>query len=299
MFSYQELQVVESVSRNGGFAAAADELHKVPSAVSYTVRQVEEKLGVVLFVRHHKSIEITPSGAFFVEEAREIISRLDNLKLQTRKVANGWVSGISIVIDHAISEDQLNQLIADFYAEYSDVELMISSRSFNGMWDAIANEQADVVLGTTFAVPIIRHLKHQKLARGHWKFVVAKEHPLAAETGLLTSKQIIQYPFIRTEDSSAVLFKHAAWQFDNQRRLTTPSWSSAIPLFVQGIGIGSMPSHLADPLIASGCLIEKPLQVKPEHPLCCVAWIDDKENPVRDWVVNYISRKNHNGCKWA
>ncbi|STP19806.1 LysR family transcriptional regulator [Escherichia coli] len=43
------LEVVDAVARNGSFSAAAQELHRVPSAVSYTVRQLEEWLAVPAF----------------------------------------------------------------------------------------------------------------------------------------------------------------------------------------------------------------------------------------------------------
>ncbi len=48
MWSEYSLEVVDAVARNGSFSAAARELHRVPSAVSYTVRQLEEWLAVPL-----------------------------------------------------------------------------------------------------------------------------------------------------------------------------------------------------------------------------------------------------------
>ena len=54
MWSEYSLEVVDAVARNGSFSAAAQELHRVPSAVSYTVRQLEEWLAVPLFERRHR-----------------------------------------------------------------------------------------------------------------------------------------------------------------------------------------------------------------------------------------------------
>lgn len=54
MLSEQSMQLIDMVARVGSFTAAANKLHKVPSAVSYAVKQVEEDLGVVLFERHHR-----------------------------------------------------------------------------------------------------------------------------------------------------------------------------------------------------------------------------------------------------
>ncbi len=65
MWSEYSLEVVDAVARNGSFSAAAQELHRVPSAVSYTVRQLEEWLAVPLFVRRHRDVELTPAGVWF------------------------------------------------------------------------------------------------------------------------------------------------------------------------------------------------------------------------------------------
>lgn len=65
MWSEYSLEVVDAVARNGSFSAAAQELHRVPSAVSYTVRQLEEWLAVPLFERRHRDVELTPAGSGF------------------------------------------------------------------------------------------------------------------------------------------------------------------------------------------------------------------------------------------
>ena len=64
MWSEYSLEVVDAVARNGSFSAAAQELHRVPSAVSYTVRQLEEWLAVPLFERRHRDVELT-AGVWF------------------------------------------------------------------------------------------------------------------------------------------------------------------------------------------------------------------------------------------
>ncbi|WP_313479793.1 LysR family transcriptional regulator, partial [Atlantibacter hermannii] len=56
MWSEYSLEVVDAVARNGSFSAAAQELHRVPSAVSYTVKQLEEWLAVPLFIRRHREV---------------------------------------------------------------------------------------------------------------------------------------------------------------------------------------------------------------------------------------------------
>lgn len=75
MWSEYSLEVVDAVARNGSFSAAAQELHRVPSAVSYTVRQLEEWLAVPLFERRHRDVELTAAGAWFLKEGRSVVEK--------------------------------------------------------------------------------------------------------------------------------------------------------------------------------------------------------------------------------
>lgn len=75
MWSEYSLEVVDAVARTGSFSAAAQELHRVPSAVSYTVRQLEQWLAVPLFERRHRDVELTPAGALFIKDARAVIKK--------------------------------------------------------------------------------------------------------------------------------------------------------------------------------------------------------------------------------
>ena len=70
MLSEQSMLLIDMVARVGSFTAAANKLHKVPSAVSYAVKQVEEELGVTLFERHHRSVSLTAAGEHFVKQIR-------------------------------------------------------------------------------------------------------------------------------------------------------------------------------------------------------------------------------------
>ena len=58
----EALQVLDAIDRRGSFAAAGDELHRVPSAVTYSVRQLEDGLGLELFDRKGHRAILTEAG---------------------------------------------------------------------------------------------------------------------------------------------------------------------------------------------------------------------------------------------
>ena len=133
MWSEYSLEVVDAVARTGSFSAAAQELHRVPSAVSYTVRQLEQWLAVPLFERRHRDVELTDAGAFFVTEAREVIKKMNSTRRQCQQVANGWRGQLNVAVDNIVKPERTRRLVLDFYRHFPDMELMIHPEVFNGV----------------------------------------------------------------------------------------------------------------------------------------------------------------------
>lgn len=61
--SLESLVVLDAIVSKGSFAAAAESLFRVPSAITYTVRKLEQDLGVTLFNRSGHRAQLTPAGA--------------------------------------------------------------------------------------------------------------------------------------------------------------------------------------------------------------------------------------------
>lgn len=154
MWSDYSLEVVDAVARNGSFSGAAQELHRVPSAISYTVRQLEEWLAVPLFERRHRDVELTPAGAWFLKEGRSVIKKMQITREQCQQIANGWRGHLSIAVDNIVKPERTRQMIVDFYRHFSDVELRVSQEVFNGVWDALADGRAEMAIGATQAIPV-------------------------------------------------------------------------------------------------------------------------------------------------
>ncbi|HMT91519.1 LysR substrate-binding domain-containing protein [uncultured Thiothrix sp.] len=71
------LQAFEAASRLGSFAAASDELHLTPSAISHQIRLLEQQLGVTLFHRVHRAVELTDIGRRYAEVIAEAFGLIE------------------------------------------------------------------------------------------------------------------------------------------------------------------------------------------------------------------------------
>lgn len=245
MWSEYSLDVVDAVARHGSFSAAAQELHRVPSAISYTVRQIEEWLAVPLFVRRHRDVELTPAGKLFVDEARGVMKKMLGTRRLCQQVANGWSGQLKVAVDSIVKQQRCRQLVLDFYRQFPEVELLLDYEVYNGVWDALADDRTDIVIGATSAVPVASQFTFRDMGLLNWLCVVSSRHPLAAAEGLLSDDQLRPFASLCMTDTSRNLPKRDTWTLDNQRRLVVPHWASAIDCLRDGLCVGMAPAHLA------------------------------------------------------
>nr|WP_086940580.1 DNA-binding transcriptional activator PunR [Thaumasiovibrio occultus] len=298
MFSAKELRVIDAVARGGSFSAAATELHKVPSAISYTVKTIEERLAVTLFVRQHRDVIPTPAGEFFVTRARELLNEMAQLKEDTQRVANGWTQHLYVALDTVVSESRMHKMVHDFYNAFSDVELHLNMEVFNGVWDALADNRADLVIGATAAIPVGGNFAFRDMGILSWAFVVSATHPLTQQTRPLSDDHVRSYPSICLEDTSRHLPKRITWQLDNQRRILVPSWHDVVESLKLGLGVAMVPYHMVEKELESGELvslaIESALPISP----CCVAWNTERLSPAMQWLLDYLGDSDTLNSEW-
>ncbi|NVM91935.1 LysR family glycine cleavage system transcriptional activator [Variovorax sp. SG517] len=80
------LRTFEAAARHRNFTRAADELGLTPAAVSYQIKEIEDQLGVVLFTRTSRSIQLTPAGAVMFEATADALDNLHRAAGRARKL---------------------------------------------------------------------------------------------------------------------------------------------------------------------------------------------------------------------
>ena len=298
MLSESTLSLIDLVAKLGSFTAAANQLNKVPSAVSYSIKQAEDDLGTKLFIRHHRSVTLTPAGEHFILHARELLKQIQDIKSSTQRVANNWQPTLSITFDTLIRADKISALIADFYKAFDDVELAVRMGVFNGVWESLTSGESDLAIGSTVAIPNGGYYKFRDMGEVKWSFCVSPKHPLAAIETPLTNDDLEKFPVVCVEDTAKDTPKRELWRLPNQRRIIVPDWIRAINCVGTGLGIGFFPSHLVDMFVQAGRLVEKELQTPLLSEPCCIAWRNDKPSEALQWLLDYLGETEQLHKQW-
>jgi len=135
-----DLEAFEAAARHGSFVGAAGELHLTPSAVSHRVRSLERQLGVVLFTRHARRIELTDHGRAYMPGVRQAF---DELAISTAglfgSVRPSRRLTARVPISYAVA--YVAPRLHEFTEAHSDVDVRLVS----AIWaDALAAEDVDL-----------------------------------------------------------------------------------------------------------------------------------------------------------
>ncbi len=147
----EALAMMDAIARSGSFAAAARELGKVPSALTYSVRQLEDALDVLLFDRSSRQAQLTAAGEELLHEGRRLLSEIDAVANRVRRVACGWETQLEIVADDIISQTTLFELVESFCQLRPDdspdsnsgpgTRLRLRTEVLAGTWEALVSGQ--------------------------------------------------------------------------------------------------------------------------------------------------------------
>lgn len=257
------LALVDAIARTGSFAGAARELGKVPSALTYSVRQLEEALDVLLFDRSARHAVLTAAGQELLVEGRRLLMEIDAVANRVKRIATGWEAELTIAVDDACARPALYDLIAAFHAQKSDgdakgppTRLRFRTEVLSGTWEALVSGQADLAIGTS-SQPPGSSVACEVMGEQAWVFVVAPSHPLAGVEGSLSASQIAEHRIVTVADTARQLAPLTLGVVPGQDVLTLPSLGAKLQAQLRGLGCGWLPESMARESVARGLLVVK------------------------------------------
>ena len=288
--SLDALLVIDAIDRRGSFAAAAHELHRVPSAVTYTVQKLEQDLDVLLFDRRGHRAKLTVAGLELLNEGRHLLRAAGELEARVKRVATGWEAELRIAYDGLIPATAMLKLAGDFYAGYTETRLRFSSEVLGGCWDALASHRADLAIGASGEGPAGGGCQTRPLGEIDWVFAVAPAHPLAKTREPLTREDILAHRAVVVADSSRNLPPRTTGLLSGQDTLTIADAAAKLRAQVMGLGVGYLPQCLAQAAAARGELVLKRTEEAKVSQMMYLAWRTASRGKALKWFVDRVDQ---------
>ena len=286
--SLDALLVIDAIDRKGSFAAAAHELHRVPSAVTYTVQKLEEDLDVLLFDRRGHRAKLTVAGRELLTEGRHLLRAAGELEARVKRVATGWEAELRIAYDGILPAAAMLHLAQGFYQQNADTRLRFTAEVLGGCWDAVASGRADLAIGASGEGPSGGGYQTRPLGEIDWVFAVSPSHPLASAAEPLLRSDIVNHRAIVVADSSRNLPPRTTGLLSGQDTLTITDAAVKLQAQVQGLGVGYLPQCLAAAAVTRGELVIKQTEEAKVSQMLFLAWRTAHRGKALKWFVDQV-----------
>ena len=144
--SLDQWQALAAVVETGGYARAADTLHKSQSSVTYAVQTIERLLGIKLFDLRGRKAVLTENGRLLYLRGRALVDEANGLEHSARTLSAGWEAQLRIAVETIFPMWVLLRCLDAFGAESPHTHIELTESVIGGAPDAIAAGVVDLAI---------------------------------------------------------------------------------------------------------------------------------------------------------
>jgi len=253
---FWNLKLFREIAVTGSMSKAAAHLGVSQSAASQHVQEVERRLGITLFDRSKRPLELTTAGKIYIDFCRDVLRREEELGLELETLKRQVEGTLRVASIYSIGLSEVSHLQEEFAERYPSVQLQVEYMRPEKVYEAVLNDSADLGL-VSYPQP------NREIAAIHWR---DEEMQVAVPPGHRFAKRREVYPgdlngqsFVGFDEDLTIrheldrFFKaqgvevNLAMHFDNIHTIKE--------MVVQGAGISILPARTMRAEIAQGRMV--------------------------------------------
>lgn len=144
--SLEQWRALQAVVEAGGYAQAAEMLHKSQSAVTYAVQKMESLLGVKVFEVIGRKAHLTPTGEVLYRRAKALLDEAGQLEDAAGQLAAGWEPELRLAVEIIFPTWLLLRCFATFAGEHPETRLELYETVLSGTEEALLQRRVDLAI---------------------------------------------------------------------------------------------------------------------------------------------------------
>jgi DNA-binding transcriptional LysR family regulator len=248
----EQWRTLQAVVDQGGFAQAADVLHRSQSSISYTVARMQEQLGVPLLRIDGRKAVLTEAGDVLLRRSRQLVKQASQLEDLAHHMEQGWEAEVRLVVDAAYPNARLVQALTAFMPQSRGCRVRLREEVLSGVEDVLKEGTADLAI-SSLNIP---GFLGAELNMVEFVAVAHPEHPLHRLQRVLTFQDLEAQMQVVIRDSGRHQPRDVGW-LGAEQRWTVGSLATAAAFVSNGLGFAWLPRHLIEREIMAATL--KPL----------------------------------------
>ena len=257
-FTLRQLQFFIAAAEQGSVSGAARALSISQSSVTEAIRALEDDLGVTLFDRQARGIDITLKGSAFLRHARQILADVATARTTFENDAETATGRLSLGVTSLVAGYVLSDILSRFRRAFPQVELNVIEDNGDYLQHLLIGGELDVAVLLTSSVKDRMALHVETLLVSPYRLWLPLAHPLAQQEAIaldeLAGQPLIQLMVDEIEESTRSLM--AALAVKPQIAFRTRSVEAVRSLVATGAGLAILPSLVYRPWSLEGDRIE-------------------------------------------
>lgn len=241
MIELRHLRYFIAVAEELNFRRASDRVHIDQTPLSRTIRDLEDQLGVQLFVRAPRNLHLTPAGLCLLKEARKVFIRVERAHRAVRETDARFRAPLRIGVADGIAQPKLSECLVRWRTVAPEIALELSEMRASELSDALQREEVDA--GFSFGLPDDDAIAQQPA----WSYAVMALLPIGHELAsqpVLAIADVLAFPLLsRHADRQPGLLQQMLAIV--QRHTTTPTLAGEactltgyVTRIAAGMGVG-------------------------------------------------------------
>jgi len=145
-------RTLQAVVDHGGFAQAAEALHRSQSSVSYTVARMQDQLGVPLLRIDGRKAVLTEAGEVLLRRSRQLVKNASQLEDLAHHMEQGWEAEVRLVVDAAYPNARLVRALTAFMPQSRGCRVRLREEVLSGVEELLIDGMADLAI-SGFIIP--------------------------------------------------------------------------------------------------------------------------------------------------
>jgi DNA-binding transcriptional LysR family regulator len=292
----RQLRYFITVAEHLNFTKAANQLYVAQSAISHQIADLEEQLGVKLFIRNKRSVQLTPAGSVFLKEAIEIVEKTTGAIEKAKQTDAGIIGSLSIGFLTVHVRSFLPEVIKQFRELYPKIELHLNHFPSKMLKESLEEGELDLAFTLPAGLHRIEEIETLTVAREPYCIVMHKNHPLSSKKKIKLSDLASEPFIIHNRQASPVgsydFIVHLCEQSGFTPRIVNqPRFVDTVPILVESeMGISILPKSFEAYSSSSLRFVEME-GVKNHDCELVVAWKKNNLNPSIPLFLEVLEKK--------
>jgi DNA-binding transcriptional LysR family regulator len=250
----EQWRALVAVVDAGGYAQAAEVLHKTQSTVTYAVQKLESLLGVAVFQLQGRKAQLTPTGQVLYRRGRALLDEAARVERAAASLAQGWEPELRLAVEVVFPTWLLLKCFDRFAQERPDTRVELYETVLGGTDEAVLEGRVDLAIASRMPPGFLL----DPLMTIKFVCAAAPQHPLHQLGRPLSFDDLRQHRQLVIRDSGTQRKRDAAW-LGAEQRWTVSAKATSIRAATMGLGFAWYAENIIREELDSGALKPLPL----------------------------------------